>query len=178
MEDDIAAMAPGELLVLPDIRFLSRRLYDAIAAADGRGVRILPLGRAGCYDENGKERAKESPIFELKQIANKVPEVPPEFKVDMSASSIMAETQVNGRGELILHLLRPGNTSTIPELRVTFGDTVGRCVLTPPPELFTLDDGCSLADAQRDDDGRIALAIRNFRTMCSIVFSARNVKGK
>ena len=172
MEGDIAAMTSGELLVLPDIRFLSRRLFDAIAAADGRGVKILPLGRAGRYDENGKERAKDNPIFELRQIANKVSEVPHEFKVDMSAPGIMAETQVNKRGERILHLLRPGNSSTVPSLRVVLDASVGR-ILALPPELFTLDDGCSLADAQRDTAGRITLTIRNFRTMCSVVLDPK-----
>ena len=169
MEGDIAAMTSGELLVLPDVRFLSRRLFDAIAAADGHGVKILLLGRAGRYDENGKERAKDNPIFELKQIANKVSEVPHEFKVDISAPGVMAETQVNKRGERILHLLRPGNYSTIPSLRVVLAASAGR-ILALPSELFTLDDGCSLADAQLDTAGRITLTIRNFRTMCSVVY--------
>lgn len=170
-ESDVAGMARGELLVIPDVRYLSQGLYDAIAAAGRRGVRILPLGLAGLYDENGKERAKDDPVIGLSQVENRVEDVPPEYKVGTSERGVMAETQVNKRGELVLHLLRPGNTSTIPELRVTLDGAVARRVPATQCELFTFDDGgCSLADVRRDDAGRIVLAIRNFRTMCSIVF--------
>ena len=171
-EGDIAALASGELLVLPDVRFLSRRLYDAIAAAGDRGVKVLALGAAGLYDENGMERAKDDPIVGLANVANKVAEVPREFKVEASVPGIMAETQVNKRGELVLHLLRPGNASAIPELRVALGSSVGRD-FAPPAELFSLDDGCSLSDARRAADGRVTLAISNFRTMCSIAFGGK-----
>ena len=169
-EGDIAALKRGDLLVLPDIRFLSRRLYDAIADAGRRDVKILALGAAGLYDENGRERAKGDPVIGLSEVENTVADVPPEFKIETSERGIMAEMQVNKRGELVLHLLRPGNTSTIPELRVAIGDMAGWRVFAPPPELFSIECDCSLADARRDAAGRIALAIRDFRTTCSIVF--------
>jgi hypothetical protein len=86
----------------------------------------------------------------------------------------MAATQVNKRGELVLHLLRPGNASTIGELRVAIGD--GRA--TDKAELFSFEDGCALGDVRRDDAGRTVLAIRNFRTMCSIVFTHPQKKRK
>ena len=166
-EDDLSALKPGELLVLPDVRYLSRRLYDAIAAAGSRGVKILPRGLAGLYDENGKERAKGDPIVGLSKVANKVAEVPAEFKVEVSERGIMAETQVNKRGELVLHLLRPGNASTIGELRVAIGDERA----TDKAELFSLEGNCALGAAKRNASGRVELAIRNFRTTCSIVFA-------
>ena len=165
-EDDVAAMTSGELLVLPDIRFLSQHLYDAIAAAGGRGVRILPLGRAGLYDENGMERAKDNPIIGLSNVSNKVAEIPAEFTVEMSERGIMAETQVNKRGELVLHLLRPGNASTLGELRVAIGD--GRA--TDKAELFSIEDGCAIGEVRCNESGRTVLTVRNFRTTCSIVF--------
>lgn len=165
-ESDIAALDAGDLLVLPDARFLSRRLYGAIADAGRRGVRILPLGLAGLYDENGRERAKDDPIVGLKSVANVVPEVPPEFKVEISERGIMAETQINRRGEFVLHLLRPANVSTLNELHVSIGDKRA----TASAEIFSFEDGCTLGDTVRDASGRIVLTIRNFRTMCSIVF--------
>ena len=171
-ECDLSALKPGELLVLPDLRFLSRPLYDAIASAGARGVLLLSLGeeKAGLYDENGMERAKDDPIIGLSQVPNRIETLPSEFRVEMSAPLVMAETQINKRGEQVLHLLRPGNTSTIPELRIALGRSVGRQDLMRSPELFSLDNGCSLADAQRDAAGRIVLVIRNFRTMCSVAF--------
>ena len=166
-EGDIASMKRGELLVLPDIRFLPKRLYDAIATAGRRGVKILVLGLAGLYDENGIERAKGNPVVGLAEVANRVKEIPRQFKVEMSECGIMAETQINKRGELVLHLLRPGNVSTIGELHVAVGD--GRA--TVDAELFSLDEGCALNDVRRDGTGRTVLTIRNFRTMCSISFN-------
>ena len=165
-EGDLAALKPGELLVLPDVRFLSRRLYGAIADAGNRGVKVLPLGFAGLYDENGKERAKDDPVVGLSLVANKVVDVPAEFMVETSERGIMAETQVNARGEFVLHLLRPGNTSTIGELRVAIGDER----TASSAELFSFEDGCALGDVRRDESGRVVLTVRNFRTMCSIVF--------
>lgn len=165
-EGDIASMKGGELLVLPDIRFLSKRLYDVIAAAGRRGVKMLVLGLAGLYDENGIERAKGNPVVGLAEVANRVKEIPRQFKVEMSERGIMAETQINKRGELVLHLLRPGNVSTIGELHVAIGDVRA----TIDAELFSLDEGCALNDVRRDGTGRTVLTIRNFRTMCSILF--------
>lgn len=176
MESDMPAMRSGDLLVLPDVRFLSRRLYDAIAAAGDRGVRVLPLGLAGQYDENGKERAKGNPIVGLAAVANKVSAIPLEYRVAMSVPGIMAETQVNRRGEHLLHLLRPVNSSTVPELRVTLGEACAAECADPrlsAPELLSFDCGCALADAHRDAAGRIVLEIRNFRTMCSVVLEAK-----
>ena len=166
-EEDLLAIKPGELLVLPDIRFLSKRLYSAIAAAGNRGVKILPLGLAGLYDENGTERAKDDPIIGLSKVANKVMEIPPEFKVEVSERGIMAETQVNRRGELVLHLLRPANSSTLDELRVVIGDVRA----TAKAELFSFEDGCAIGDVRRDNSGHTVLTIRNFRTTCSIVLA-------
>lgn len=171
-ETDLAGMGRGELLVIPDVRYLSQGLCDAIAAAGKRGVKILPLGLAGLYDENGKERAKDDPAIGLTQVENKVDGVPPECKVETSARGMMAETQVNKRGELVLHLLRPGNASTLGELRVAIGDELA----AGKAELFSFEDGCALGDVRRDDAGRTVLAIRNFRTMCSIVFAERSKK--
>ena len=166
-EGDIASMKRGELLVLPDIRFLSKRLYDAIAAAGRRGVKVLVLGLAGLYNENGIERANGNPVVGLVEVQNKVKDIPRQFKVEMSEHGIMAETQINKRGELVMHLLRPGNASTIGELHVAVDDerTTGR------PELFSFDDGCTFGETKRNASGRIELVIRNFRTMCSIVFA-------
>ena len=172
LESDITNLKSGDLLVLPDVRFLSRTLYEAIAAAGDRGVKILPLGQTGQYDENGRERAKDNPIVGFVKVANKVSAIPQEYKVQMSASGIMAETQVNKNGEFVLHLLRPGNTSTIAELNVAFGDVCADgCANLKAlnPELFSFDDGCTLAGAKHDAAG-CTLRIRNFRTMCSIVF--------
>ena len=173
-EGDILTMKRGDLLVLPDVRNLSRRLYDAIATAGARGVKVLPLGLAGLYDENGMERAKGDSIIGLANVANRVAEIPAEFKVEMSERGIMAETQVNKRGELVLHLLRPGNASTIGGLRVAIGDELA----AGKAELFSFEDGCALDDVHRDDAGRTVLAIRNFRTMCSIVFTHPQKKRK
>ena len=166
-ETDLADMGRGELLVVPDVRYLSQGLYDAIAAAGKRGVKILSLGLAGLYDENGKERAKDSPVIGLSQVENRVEDVPPEFKIEVSERGIMAEMQVNNRGERVLHLLRPGNASTLGELRIAIdgGLAIGET------ELFSFEDGCVLGDVRRDDAGRTVLAVRNFRTMCSIVFT-------
>ena len=167
MEGDVAGMKGGELLVLPDIRFLSMGLYDAIAAAGSRGVKVLALGTVGLYDENGIERAKDSHVIGLASVANTAREVPSDFKVEVSERGIMAETQINKRGELVLHLLRPGNASTIDELRVAIGDARA----APSAELFSFEAGCALGDVRRDESGRVVVAIRNFRTMCSIVFA-------
>ena len=167
-EGDLSALKPGELLVLPDIRFLSRRLYGAIADAGNRDVKILMLGLAGLYDENGKERAKDDPIIGLSKVANRVTEVPAEFKIETSERGIMAETQVNKRGELVLHLLRPANASTLNELRVAIGDERA----TGNADLFSLEDGCALGEVRCNESGRTVLTIRNFRTTCSIVFRA------
>ena len=164
-EGDIASMKCGELLVLPDIRFLSKRLYDAIAAAGRRGVKILPLGLAGLYDENGIERAKDDPVVGLAEVANRTREIPPQFRVGMSELGIMAETQINRRGELVLHLLRPGNASTIKTLRVALAAEQANA----DAEIFSFDDGCALTGVQHDATGH-TLKICNFRTMCSIVF--------
>lgn len=167
-ESDVASLGEGDLLVLPDIRFLSRRLHDVIAAAGARGVKILPLGLSGLYDENGMERAEDDPIIGLKTVANKVSEVPSEFRVDVSAKGVMAETQVNSRGELVLHLLRPGNESAIAQMRVLIRDPRA----SRKAELFSFESGCRLTGAACGADGRVALDIRGFRTMCSIVFTA------
>ena len=165
-EDDISAMQPGDLLVLPDVRFMSRKLYDAIAAAGKRGVKIRQTGKAGQFDENGTERAIDNPIVDLRDVENKVGEVPPEYKVGLSSEGIMAETQLNSAGEFVLHLLRPGNESTIGELTVSINDPRA----SAKAELFSFEDGCSLKDAKSDGSGRTTLVIGGFRTMCSIAF--------
>ena len=173
VESDIAQLKSGDLLVLPDIRFLSHGLYEAIAAAGERGIRILPLGQAGNYDENGRERAKGNPIVGLEKVVNKMPAIPNEYKIAMSSAGIMVETQINKRGEFVLHLLRPGNTSTIPELDIAFDDAcVPGCSNSkfPKPELFSFDGSCALAGTQHDTAG-YTLKVRNFRTMCSILFN-------
>ena len=172
-EGDLAAMKRGDLLVLPDSRYLSRRLYDAIFAAGKRGVKILPLGLTGLYDENGKERAKDDPVVGLSQVDSKTLEIPAEFKVETSERGIMVETQVNRRGELVLHLLRPGNASAIGELRIAIGDRRA----TGDAELFSFEDGCTLGNLCRGDSGRTVVTVRNFRTMCGIVFSCRHTGG-
>lgn len=166
-EADVAGMAQGTLLVVPDVRYLTQSLYEAVAAAGRRGVKILPLGEAGLYDENGKERAKDDPVIGLQKVANKVEAVPGGFKIETSECGIMAETQINKRGELVLHLLRVDNASTLGELSVAIGDRLA----TDKAELYSFEDGCMLGDVRRDNAGRTVIAVRNFRTMCSIVFS-------
>ena len=166
-ERDVAALKPGDLLVMPDARFLSRRLYERIEAAGRCGVKVLALGLAGQYNENGRERAKDDPIVGLKCVANIVPEIPSEFKVETSVCGVMTETQVNRRGELVLHLLRPGNAETVGELRVVLG-----CKhTTDNAEVFSFEDGCAFGNVAHDDAGHAILTVRNFRTMCSIVLA-------
>ena len=169
-EADVAGMGPGELLVVPDVRYLARGLYDALAAAGARGVKILPLGLAGLYDENGKERAADDPVRGLSLVANRVDDVPPTYRVEVSERGIMAETQVNARGERVLHLLRPGNASTIGVLRIVLEHDRA----ADRAEVFSFEDGCALAGVRCDDAGRTVLSVRNFRTMCSIVFPCQS----
>ena len=168
-EQDLAEVPSGDLLVLPDLRFLSKNLYGALAAAGARGVKILPLGQAGLFDENGKERAADDPIIGLSRVKGLVSDVPPAFKVSLSAGGIMAETQVNAKGEYILHLLRPGNDSTIGELTVVPCDPRA----SGTPELLSFEKECSLGGAKREADGQTVLTVRNFRTACSLVFRPR-----
>lgn len=165
-DSDIDSLEKGELLVLPDMRFLSRGLHEAIVRAGERGVKIYPAGKYGLFDENGRERALDDPVALMSDIKNKVDGVPDGLKVGLSASGIMAETQVNRRGEFILHLLRPGNSSTIGELEIRMSDTRA----TAEAELFSFDKGCGLVSSRRDPDGTVVLKVRSFRTMCSIVF--------
>ena len=169
-ESDIAALNSGDLLVVPDARFLSRRLYRRLEDAGARGVKILALGAVGQYDENGHERALDDPIIGLKCVSNLVSEIPSELKVEISDRGVMAETQMNRRGEFVLHLLKPGNSETVRELRVVIDDrrAVGKA------EIFSFEDGCSLGYAVQDESGRRILTVRNFRTMCSIVFAERS----
>jgi hypothetical protein len=96
--------------------------------------------------------------------------VPEEFKIRLSAPGIIAETQINGNGEFILHLLRPGNTATIGELEIVIPDLSA----TTNAQLFSLDDGCALSSSGRSQAGEVVLKVRNFRTMCSIVFQCKN----
>ena len=169
-QSDLPSLKSGELLVLPDVRFLSRAMYDAIVAAGARGVKILPMGKFGLFDENGRERALDDPVVAMSGIENRVDAVPEEFKIRLSAPGIMAETQINGNGEFILHLLRPGNTATIGELEIVIPDLRA----TTNAQLFSLDDGCALSSSGRSQAGEVVLKVRNFRTMCSIVFQCKN----
>ena len=168
-EQDLESLGEGDLLVLPDLRFLSRRLYGAIASAGARGVKILQTGKAGLFDENGVERAKDDPIVGLAGVRNKTGDVPPEFRVEIDKEGIMAETQRNGTGEFVLHLLRPGNGSTLDALEVAVRfpcdpESVG---------LFSFEKGCRLERTEKNAQGRHVLSIRGFRTMCSIVAGGR-----
>lgn len=165
-EKDISVLKDGELLVLPDMRFLSHGLYGLIRDASGRGVRVLMMGKFGLYDENGRERALDDPIVKMDGMANRVERVPDEFMVKLSERGIMAETQINRKGELVLHFLRPDNGSAIGELDVRISDPRS----SAEAELFSLDADCALISAKRGADGVAELKIRNFRTMCSIVF--------
>lgn len=165
-QSDLPTLKSGELLVLPDVRFLSRGMYDAIVAAGARGVKILPTGKFGLFDENGRERALDDPIVTMSGLENRVDAVPDEFRIRLSSPGIMAETQINGNGEFVLHLLRPGNTSTIGELEIEVPDPRA----TSDAQLFSLDKGCGLVSAGRGTDGAVVLKVRNFRTMCSIAF--------
>ena len=165
-KNDMAFLKAGELLVLPDLRFMSDDLYQEIVAAATRGVKILQTGKAGEYHETGRARSVDDPAVELRAIHSKVSEVPAEFKVDISREGIMVETQMNKKGEFVMHLLRPANDLPIDDLVVAmcdrnhFGDA----------ELFSFDNGCGLVGTAHREDGGISLKVRNFRTMCSIVF--------
>ncbi len=165
-QSDLTSLKSGELLVLPDVRFLSRGMYEAIAAAGERGVKIFPAGKFGLFDENGRERALDDPIVTMAGLKNRVDAVPDAFKIHLSSPGIMAETQINGKGEFILHLLRPGNTSTIGELEIRIPDTRA----TLDVQLYSLDKNCALVCAGRDPNGAVVLKVRDFRTMCSLAF--------
>ena len=165
---DIASLGSGELLVLPDVRFMRKSLYEALVAAGSRGVKILPTGKAGLYDENGIARAASNPICDLKGVPNKVSEIPDEFRVKASAPLVMAETQVNAKGELVLHLLRPDNETVLPELTVSFADprAAGRVTL------HSFEKECSITDT-RFEEGRRTVVLRDFRTMASVTLSGK-----
>ena len=129
-----------------------------VEIVSGKGARL--------FDENGRERALDDPIVTMSELENRVDAVPDAFRIRLSSPGIMAETQINGNGEFILHLLRPGNTSTIGELEIKIPDPRA----TSNAQLFSLDKGCSLVSAGRNPDGSVVLKVRNFRTMCGIAF--------
>ena len=164
-EDEVGGLAADELLVLPDVRFMTVALHDTLRAAGTRGVRILPTGKAGLYDESGRERDVDNPICGLRDVPNVVSEVPREFKVETSVPGILAETQLNAKGELVLHLLRVDNATVLPELTVAFADPRASGQATSR----SFEGACRLADT-RFAEGRRTLVFRDFRTMASVVF--------
>ena len=164
---DLASLQPGELAVLPDMRFASREQYEAVAGAAARGVRILRLGAFGLYNAGGKERDHADPIRDLRGVPDVLTSLPDDVRIGIrgTESVILTETAVTQDGAFVLHLLRADNASDIPALTVTVRDERIRAGMTAA--LYSLNGGCALT-AARITDGEAVLQVENLHTMASI----------
>ena len=168
--DDLAGLAPGETVVLPDMRFASAAQYACLADAARRGVRLVKRGEYGLYNENGKERDHADPIRNLRALPNVFAALPEDLRIPAEPSdgrAILAETTVCADGRFMLHLLRPDNTRTA-DVTVTLRDARIRPGMRAA--LYSMDEGCTLTGCEVTE-GEARLRIAGLHTMASAAFS-------
>ncbi len=175
LEDDLDAIQPGELLVLPDMRYVNSTLHRRIVAAAARGVRILATGKYGLYDENGRERDLDSPVIGLSEVKGVLRDIPDDVRIKVCGADgqelggIMVETTVNGSGDFVFHMLRPDNSVTIDVADVSLREP--RLLGMASAQLRSLDPDCRLEKAEFPGGGVVSLRVRGLRTMASIAFA-------
>ena len=173
LEEDVDSVSPGELLVLPDMRYVNAALHAKIVAAASRGVRIVLTGKYGLYDENGRERDLDNPIIGLSEVRDTLRGIPDKARIKAfgpdggEIRGIMVETTVNSSGEFVFHMLRPGNENTLDFVEVPLAEP--RISASSKATLRSFDPGCRLESAECAD-GKATLRVRGLRTMASVVF--------
>ena len=167
--DDLKSLAPGETVVLPDMRFASAAQYACLADAARRGVRLVKRGEYGLCNETGKERDHADPIRNLRALPNVFTALPEDLRIPVEPSDgrpILTETTVCAGGRLVLHLLRPDNTRPA-DAAVKLWDARIRPGMEV--KLYSMDEGCALTGCEVTE-GEARLRITGLHTMASVAF--------
>lgn len=166
--ENIPEMSAGDTLILPQIRYSTAGMYADIAAAAERGVNVVFAGAFGRFNENGKERALDDPIrnpagerlyvCDGESWLAKVQECNAVYAVTTDDQSVIVETKCGAGGELVVHLLRTDNDTTLDALQVTLaGVKIAEAELVTPDEaVITAQDAHSVT-------------IGNFKTCATII---------
>ena len=173
LEEDVDSIRPGDLLVLPDMRYVNANLHAHIVAAAARGVRILMTGKYGLYDENGRERDLDSPVIGLSEVKNVLHDIPADARIKIrgadgkSVKGVMVETSANADGDFVFHMLRPENSQTLGMVEADIDEP--QFTMDANPSLHSFEPQCSLVSAERKE-GCVTLRVRGLRTMASVIF--------
>ena len=173
LEEDVDSISPGEILLLPDMRYVNDTLHAKIVAAAARGVRIVLTGKYGLYNENGRERDMDNPVRGLSEVRNVLHEIPDETRIrafgpdGSEIRGVMVETTVNSSGDFVFHMMRPDNEKALDFVEVKLAEP--RISAASKASLRSFDPGCRLESAECAD-GSATLRVRGLRTMASVLF--------
>ena len=177
MDGDIASVAPGETIVLCEMRHAKTSQYGALAAAAARGVRIVRTGPYGWVDENGYGREDTNPVYDLRGIPGVLREIPSDLAIPVlgpdgkPVPGVLVETAVNSAGEFVFSLFNVGNAEPVKTLAVVLDDP--RLAAAEKAELFSFEPGCSLAKAEKAG-AKFTLEVKDLVTMATIRFTKDN----
>jgi len=143
-------------------------MYASLRAAAKRGVNVVFIGKFGRFNENGKERALDDEIrnpagegiytCDGDAWMEKVRELNAAHQVETDAEGVIVETRCGEQGELVVHLLRADNETTLDEMTVTLAGTAIAGV-----EMITPDDAKMQAWDKR------SVTIANFKTTATLI---------
>ncbi|MBE6931069.1 MAG: hypothetical protein E7463_12415 [Ruminococcaceae bacterium] len=166
--EDIDGLEAGQTLVIPQVRYSTAAMYASLRAAAKRGVNVVFIGKFGRFNENGKERALDDEIrnpagegiytCDGDAWMEKVRELNAAHQVETDAEGVIVETRCGEQGELVVHLLRADNETTLDEMTVTLAGTAIAGV-----EMITPDDAKMQAWDKR------SVTIANFKTTATLI---------
>ncbi len=170
-ESDISSLENGDFLILPNILYADKSVFDSIKTAFENGAKIIATGSFGHYNADTKGRSLSDDCYDLNGISKKyftTPEKVSEFidsKVLMNLSDVVVETRLLEDGKLVLHLLNADNTHGTKEIKATFKDETlnkYKSVKVIAPDNVTY-------NAKIENDV-LSLEISDFKTLATVIF--------
>ena len=133
------------ILVLPDAEYLSDKEVEQLTQLRANGVELLCLGNPGVYRDNGEEREnwpfKDAKLIPLpkddpesvagfrKQLIDALPK-----SVKLNHPDLLVERAITADGREVVHILNPGNETSLKDLEVTVTDASGTLVQVISPD--------------------------------------------
>ena len=172
-ENGVGSVRAGETIVLCRMPHATRALYEALAAAANRGVRIVRTGDWGLYDEYGLAREETNPACNLAGLGGVLTALPEDLGLSVCdadgtrRTDVFVETARTEDGARILHLFRVDNERALDKVVVRWDEPSLQGLSAP--ELFSFEDGVRLG-ACSVRGGSATLTVENLKTLATLRF--------
>ena len=133
-EEDMLKLNEEQVLILPELKYLTENLYQKVIEIAKKGCKILIIGDFGIYNENVRERdlsrilpelEKEKNIFLVNSKSNIDGEwinilrkLVFENTVIVEPCGMMVETAKDENNKLLIHILNPYNNEPLNDVNI------------------------------------------------------------